>query len=78
MRKAICLLLTQTDAVAVTRTQAYGVGIGRIYFDEVKCVGNESRLTECRHNPIHNCGHSEDAAVLCKRTCSNYNANYVL
>lgn len=52
----------------MTRTQAYGTGIGRIYFDEVKCAGNESNITECRHagQGNHNCGHLEDAAVLCK------------
>ena len=51
------------------RTQAYGIGIGNIYFDEVDCRGNENNITECRHagEGMHNCGHLEDAAVLCRR-----------
>lgn len=65
----LCILCI-IDAVAVTRTQAYGVGIGRIYFDEVNCIGDESNITECRHagQGIHNCEHLEDAAVLCRCT----------
>ena len=62
------------DAIAVTKTQTYGIGIGNIYFDEVRCLGNESNITECRHagEGIHNCEHLEDAAVLCRRKQNNY------
>ena len=35
--------------------------------DEVECSGNETRLVDCRANPIgtHNCHHSGDAGVSC-------------
>ena len=42
-------------------------GSGQIVLDDVRCIGNESRLVNCPHNGLgnHNCGHSEDAGVSC-------------
>ena len=38
-----------------------------IFLDNVRCSGNESRLTECLHNGVgvHNCNHAQDAGVTC-------------
>ena len=45
----------------------FGAGIGPIYLDNVFCMGNEARLTDCQHQGIefHNCFHFEDAGVVC-------------
>jgi hypothetical protein len=45
----------------------FGSGSGAIFLDEVRCVGNESRLIDCPANAIgdHDCIHSEDAGVQC-------------
>ena len=35
--------------------------------DNVACTGRETRLIDCRANPIgtHNCNHAEDSGVIC-------------
>ncbi len=40
--------------------------------DDVKCSGHESSLTRCSHPSFgtHNCGHSEDAGVVCSQGIS--------
>lgn len=43
------------------------MGTGAILLDNVVCDGTERNLLECDHNAVgvHNCDHSEDAAVMC-------------
>ena len=52
-----------TDAVALTS----GFGQGPIFLDDVNCIGTEHSLINCGHSGIgnHNCGHLEDAGVVC-------------
>ena len=53
---------------AIAKTNAYfGRGSGSILLDNVHCTGNEASIFSCSHNSIgsHNCGHSEDAGVIC-------------
>ena len=56
----------------------FGPGRGRILLDDVRCTGDESRLTECRNRGIgvHNCGHSEDAGVVCTGMCDFFSSSY--
>ena len=45
----------------------FGQGTGNIVLDNVRCAGDEVRLSDCSHNGfnINNCAHSQDAGVIC-------------
>ena len=62
----IILLSPHTDAV-VGHSSLFGRGTGPILLDEVACTGREPSLLRCpsRGIGIHNCGHHEDAGVIC-------------
>ncbi|KAK3089728.1 hypothetical protein FSP39_005947 [Pinctada imbricata] len=49
------------------KAKNYTTGTGLIWLDDVECTGNESSIKDCKHTPWadHNCGHSEDAGVIC-------------
>ena len=74
--------MSSVDKISITLapialTEAtYGQGQGPILLDNVQCNGDESSLQECPHLGVgnHNCGHHEDASVICSsgRVYQNY------
>ena len=64
----VCNQLGYDGALRVVSNAAFGQGTGQIWLDDVRCVGNERSISHCNHLGlgVHNCGHYEDAGVVCR------------
>ncbi|XP_062388348.1 deleted in malignant brain tumors 1 protein-like [Sardina pilchardus] len=70
----VCRVMGCGPAVQALSGAQFGQGSGQIWMDDVRCVGQETLLTQCPHSGFgnHNCGHTKDAGVVCAEICSNY------
>ncbi|XP_065913717.1 scavenger receptor cysteine-rich domain-containing group B protein-like isoform X2 [Dysidea avara] len=58
--------------VSVTTNAYYGQGRRQIWLENLSCTGSESQLFDCTHNGYgsHDCGHHEDAGLVCNNETS--------
>ena len=63
----MCRMLGHGSATSAPGSAFFGEGTGEIILDDISCVGTESDLAQCGHSGHgnHNCGHHEDAGVVC-------------
>ncbi|XP_039681941.1 deleted in malignant brain tumors 1 protein-like [Perca fluviatilis] len=65
--EVVCRELGCGTALSATQSASFGEGTGQIWLDDVACSGSERSVTLCQHRGFgtHNCGHGEDAGVVC-------------
>ena len=79
-----------TDATVVCRELGFLNGTviqppfqfssGPVWLKQVKCLGNESKLSQCLHKGfgnVGNCSHTQEAGVQCNGIQSTYNYVYI-
>ncbi|XP_030219181.1 deleted in malignant brain tumors 1 protein-like [Gadus morhua] len=66
--QVVCRQLGCGRVLSAPHGATFGPGQGPIGLDNVNCNGHESELTQCGHRGLltHNCGHQQDAGVVCE------------
>uniref|UniRef100_A0A3P9LSM3 SRCR domain-containing protein n=1 Tax=Oryzias latipes TaxID=8090 RepID=A0A3P9LSM3_ORYLA len=72
----VCRQMGCGSALSAPPLAYFGAGTGQIWLSYVLCTGSESDLSQCTYDGygISNCGHSEDAGVICAGLPDQYGA----
>lgn len=72
--EVVCRQLGCGRAVSALGKAHFGPGSGDILLDNLQCSGAERYLGQCAHADWseHNCGHHEDAGVICSGSVSPF------
>ena len=65
--EVVCRQMGCGRAVSAPHSAHFGRGSEPTWLDNVGCSGTERYLTQCSHRGfgVENCGHHEDAGVVC-------------
>ncbi|KAL6081386.1 hypothetical protein STEG23_011991, partial [Scotinomys teguina] len=76
----VCRQLDCGEGVSALGNSHFGKGVGSIFLDDVQCQGSETSIGQCHHQglSVHNCGHHEDASVICSVPRSSPAAAFIL
>lgn len=63
----VCRELKCGTALEAKKAAFFGEGKDQIWLDDVQCTGQEPSILKCTHREFgeNNCGHAEDAGVVC-------------
>ena len=70
--QVVCSQVSCGAAVKAPCCAQFGQGTGPIWLDNVQCTAQDEFLEQCGSNDwgVHNCGHGEDASVICGGNCT--------